>query len=208
MRKTGISLTRQDEVLSYIKEYMDKNSYAPTVREVADGVGFKSPSSAAKYLDALEDSGYIRRRPESPRTIEIVGSATKQGFEMTQIPLLKDIVIDMPLFSRENIKGYFSMPSDYIGAGATVFAIEAKDGSMRDEGILEDAVVFVEGQVSVSNGDCVLCLADGRALIRFIYMEEEQVRLVPASNEYRTETVSSCQVVGRVTGIFKSMVLR
>lgn len=64
--------TRQkvyDYLIKYIKEY----GYAPSVRELAEGVGLKSSSSAYNHLSKLEEEGKIEMRGNSSRAIKIVG---------------------------------------------------------------------------------------------------------------------------------------
>ena len=202
MSKSGMNPVKMDEVLNFIKEYIGNNGFAPTVREVADGVGFKSPASAASYLSALESNGFIRRRPDSPRTIEVVGLDTTNGYEAVQIPVIKNVAVDMPLFAKPNIANYVSLPAELICTEGSLFAIKVEDDSMSDIGITSGSLVFVAGQVDIDDGDCVLCLVDGELLIRYIYMERETVRLVPASDAFEEEIVTYCQVVGKIVSFY------
>jgi SOS-response transcriptional repressor LexA len=66
-----VALTeRQAEVLAFI----EKNSgmYGPTVREIAAGLGIRSPNGVTGHLDALEKKGVIRRKPNCVRGIEVI----------------------------------------------------------------------------------------------------------------------------------------
>jgi len=61
---------RQQEVLDFIRANMAL--YSPTVRQIAQAIGAKSPHSATGHLDALERKGFIRRTPGRPRNIEVI----------------------------------------------------------------------------------------------------------------------------------------
>ena len=61
---------RQQEVLDFIKANMAV--FSPTVRQIAQAIGAKSPHSATGHLDALERKGFIRRTPGRPRNIEVI----------------------------------------------------------------------------------------------------------------------------------------
>jgi repressor LexA len=61
---------RQQEVLDFIRANM--SLYSPTVRQIAQAIGAKSPHAATVHLDALERKGFIRRTPGKPRNIEVV----------------------------------------------------------------------------------------------------------------------------------------
>lgn len=64
--------TRQ-KVYDYLIDYIKEHGYAPSVRELAEGVGLKSSSSAYNHLSKLEEEGKIEMRGNSPRAIKIVG---------------------------------------------------------------------------------------------------------------------------------------
>ena len=64
--------TRQ-RVYDFIVEYIKKNGYAPTVREIGDAVSLKSTSSVFNHLISLEDEGKIAMKDKAPRAIKLVG---------------------------------------------------------------------------------------------------------------------------------------
>ena len=67
------TLTRkQEESYQCILQYTTEHGYPPTVREFGKLIGVKSTSSAFSRIKQLEESGYIRRVPASPRAIEIL----------------------------------------------------------------------------------------------------------------------------------------
>ena len=66
-------LTRkQEESYQCILNYTKEHGYPPTVREFGKLIGVKSTSSAFSRIKQLEQNGYIRRIPASPRAIEIL----------------------------------------------------------------------------------------------------------------------------------------
>jgi SOS-response transcriptional repressor LexA len=67
-----VNLTRQQaDVLEAILAFKVAHSFAPTVRELAEALGFSSPATIQRHLDALEDKGYITRQATKPRTIAV-----------------------------------------------------------------------------------------------------------------------------------------
>jgi repressor LexA len=65
---------RQSQIMMYIKMYLAKHGYPPTVREICQGVELKSPSTVHGYLLKLEARGLIERSPEKGRALHIVAS--------------------------------------------------------------------------------------------------------------------------------------
>ncbi len=86
---------RQREIFEFICEIMRAENRPPTVREVADRFGFRSPKAATDHLDALERKGYIRRRNRKARNIEIREELSPQGIPFTA-PAGVDKVVNFP----------------------------------------------------------------------------------------------------------------
>ena len=60
------------KILSYLREYINANGYAPVYREIADGCKLNSTSLVSYHISALEGAGYITRKPGRPRTIVLL----------------------------------------------------------------------------------------------------------------------------------------
>ena len=58
--------SRQEEILAYVKEYMQETGYPPTRSEIASKMGFKSPNAAEEHLRALARKGESRSFPGHP----------------------------------------------------------------------------------------------------------------------------------------------
>ena len=72
------SLTdKQREVLDYITEYIEVRCKSPSVLEIKQNFGFKSPNSVEKHLKALERKQRIRRIPGECRNIELLRGVCK-----------------------------------------------------------------------------------------------------------------------------------
>jgi repressor LexA len=65
-------MSRQQVILAFILEHNKAKGYSPTLREIGDGIGLKSPSSVHRYLKALEKQGLIKRLNGSARAIEVI----------------------------------------------------------------------------------------------------------------------------------------
>lgn len=63
---------KEIEILLAIKEYINKNGYSPSVREIGKLVGLKSSSTVHDYLEKLRSKGYISKLGNSPRTLKII----------------------------------------------------------------------------------------------------------------------------------------
>ncbi|HML22115.1 MAG TPA: MarR family transcriptional regulator [Aggregatilinea sp.] len=65
---------RQARVLTFIRRYIERNGWAPTIREICDECEISSTSVAGYNLAALEAAGFIRRG-DGARMIALVEDA-------------------------------------------------------------------------------------------------------------------------------------
>jgi repressor LexA len=66
--KTALT-ARQREAYDFI--IANIQVFAPSVREIARAMSIKSPNGVMAHLKALEKKGWIRRRPNASRGIEV-----------------------------------------------------------------------------------------------------------------------------------------
>lgn len=80
--------TRQRQVLEFMIDYWLREGYAPTVREVADGL-YMGSTTAFQHIKALEKKGYIETK-NSPRAIRFLKGV--DGHATSDPHFVRDIV--------------------------------------------------------------------------------------------------------------------
>lgn len=98
--------SKQMDVLDFIKRFIATNGYAPTVREIAFGLGLKSPSTVQDHLKRLVLEGIITMDKNKSRTIELLvqNEYLSVSEKLVTIPILND---------KDNtvIKEYLDVPT-------------------------------------------------------------------------------------------------
>ena len=64
---------KQKKILDFIKEYIAKNNYAPTIREIGEGNNLSSSATVHAYINILIEKGWLKKSDYKFRTLEIVG---------------------------------------------------------------------------------------------------------------------------------------
>ena len=64
---------RQMDVYNFIVEYMTKNMYSPSVRDICKAIGINSTSAVWVHLEALKRWGLIDYKPAQTRSIVLKG---------------------------------------------------------------------------------------------------------------------------------------
>ena len=203
---------RQQEIWEFLVEYVDAHGYPPTVREIGEKVGLASPSTVHAHLANLERAGLIKRDPTKPRALELTGRADRvraAGSEMHALPLLGQIAAGGPLLAEQNVDAYMSVPEP-LSRGGEEFLLRVRGDSMQNAGILEGDYVVVRRQQDARNGDIVVALvgddesADEATVKRF-FRDDGSVRLQPENDAYRPIVAPHVQILGKVTGVFRTL---
>ena len=208
---SGLS-EREQRILEYMREYVAKWGYPPTVRDVAGALGIKSTSTVHKSIAALEKAGAIKKQAGKRRALDIVGSepakapsAAEERDDVIDLPVVGRIAAGTPILAEQNIEDSFPMPSRFIGKG-TNFMLTVHGQSMIEAGIFDGDYILVQQQDTASNGDIVVAMIDGmesEATVKAFYKENGHIRLQPRNSEMEPIIVDDCKIIGLVKGVFR-----
>ena len=82
-------MSKQQQILQFIKDYYAKYGYSPSIREIGKAVGIASSSTIHGYLEKLKKQGLIDYEPYLPRTIKVIDNTTQN--EVTVLKYHKEI---------------------------------------------------------------------------------------------------------------------
>lgn len=68
---------RQKEILDFISSFIDKNGYAPIIKEIQKKFHLSSTSTVHQHIDTLHHKGYIKKIANLARAIEVIKRNTK-----------------------------------------------------------------------------------------------------------------------------------
>ncbi len=203
---------RQQEILDFLGDYVERHGYPPTVREIGEAVGLASPSTVHAHLANLERAGYLKRDPTKPRALELRREVTAQQAseaEVRRLPLVGQIAAGGPLLAEQNIEDYLAVPEP-LSRGGDEFLLRVRGDSMIDAGILDGDYVVVRRQQTAQNGDIVAALAGAdeaadEATVKRFFREDGRIRLQPENEALEPIFASHVQILGKVVGVFRSL---
>lgn len=194
---------KQKKVLEFIKKEIKDKGYPPSVREICQGVGVKSPSTVHGYLERLEKHGVIRRNHFKPRTIEIIDDEiSTSSDELVNVPIIGKVAAGRPILAAENIEDTFPVPARML-LNSRVFMLKVKGESMIEAGILDGDYVLVKQQHHADNGDIVVALIEDEATVKRFYKEETHIRLQPANRYMDPIIVDEVIILGKIIGVIR-----
>lgn len=195
-----------DAIIKFVNKYYQENRIAPTISEVADGIGV-ARSTTHRYLRDLSDEGTLDYR----RGILSAPKSAKMKTAYVSVPLVGSIQCGCPEEEQELVEEYVSLPVSMFGKG-DFYILRAKGDSMVDAGIEEDDMLVIERNCPASKGDIVVALdpENQNTLKRYAgYDEEEKCYLLAYENEQKYPgqiiKVNSFNVQGVARHVIKTL---
>ena len=221
-----MSLTaKQLEILSYLSAFQEDHGYAPSVREICEGVHLSSTSSVHGHLSKLEEKGYIKRDSSKSRSIEIlirpeqttpestplfaktertnIIPSSRRTPDLAAVPILSKVRAGEPILAADNIESYYPVPAEYT-RGADCFMIRVQGESMIEAGIFENDLILVKSQRTANNRDIVVALLGDSVTVKTFYREKNYIRLQPENRRMDPILIKDCQILGKVIGLFRA----
>jgi repressor LexA len=223
--ETGLT-ARQQRVLMFLREEIERRGYPPSMREIGAAVGLTSTSSVAHQLRTLEGLGYVKRDPHRPRALEIFlpdvlaarRSMNTSGEDMAvdetgindsapepvNIPMVGRIAAGGPILAEERVEEIFPMPKSLVGDG-TLFMLEVSGDSMIDAAICNGDYVVIRQQPNAENGEIVAAMLDGEATVKTFQRKDGQVWLLPHNPDYSPIDGTYATILGKVTAVVRRL---
>ena len=203
---------RQQQMITFIRDFLGDNNYPPTIREIGRACQISSTSVVNYNLNKLEDYGLIHRNLRVSRGIQI--SDTQHSPNLVPIPLVGRIFASKPVpvpdapssFAPDE---YISLARDLVGDSADLFALEVSGDSMIDAMIGDGDVVVMKRQIEARNGDLAAIWLNDReeTTLKHFFLEKGRVRLHPANPTMHPiyEKPENVQVQGKVVLVVRQI---
>ena len=206
---------RERAILKFIEKQINEKGYPPSVREIGKAVGLSSTATVHGYLAKLTKKGYIKKEDQKGRTLRVLkgGLADNEkpspkplynGRELVDVPVIGKITAGAPILAVENVTDTFPIPIDFVGNSES-FMLTVRGESMIEAGILDGDYILVKRQNSARNGQIVVALIEDEATVKTFYKEKDHIRLQPENSTMDPIIVPTCQILGKVAGVFRKM---
>ena len=217
---------RQRLILQTIRASIEHRGYPPSMREIGQAVGLTSPSSVKHQLGVLELKGYLRRDPNRPRAIEMIGpsgvvrpagswpdgswSTDADILEFDRaaapryVPVVGRIAAGSPILAEQVVEDMFPLPRQIVGDGE-LFLLKVRGDSMVEAAICDGDWVVVRSQNVAENGEIVAAMIDGEATVKTLRRTEGHVWLMPQNRAYSPIDGDSATILGRVVSVLRSV---
>lgn len=186
-----------------IRTKLLKGGTQPTLREINDVTGGKSPRSASIVIDRLVKLGLLKKVGTVMKLIDNT-SFSPETIETINVPLLGSVSCGLPMFAEENIEALIPVSKKLAKGNAQYFLLRAHGDSMDLAGINSGDFILVKQQISAENGQKVVALINDEATVKFFERTEGAVILKPKSSNPKNKPIiisDDCQIQGVVVSV-------
>lgn len=191
------------QVYDYIIESIGEQGYPPSVREICTRLHIKSTSTVHKYLNDLEDGGYIRRGNAKNRSIQILRrDGAPAANTAMRVPMLGNVAAGQPILAVEQTGEYVLFEQGRYRRDE-LFALRIKGESMVEAGIFDGDYIVAKKTATAQNGEIIVALIEDEATVKTFYKENGHYRLQPQNSSMEPIVVQSMAVLGKVVAVLR-----
>jgi repressor LexA len=183
---------RRQHILDFIQEFISDNGIPPTIRDIQRACRISSTSVVDYNLHKLRQDGYLNRRPDVARGIELLDNSGQPVSNAPRVQIVGGIAAGLPLpvFSTEDAASSaefdtIEVSPDLQRRYGRLFGLTVSGTSMIDALIDDGDVVIVKPAQEAVNGEMVVAWlkTEEEATLKKFYLEEgDRVRLQPANS--------------------------
>ena len=187
----------QQRIYDFLASYIQSRGYPPSVREIGEAVGLKSPSTVHFHLKHLEEAGVIEKGAGKGRAIALTAPPVPED----KVPIVGNVAAGSPILAEECIEDYLTF--DTGGRAGEYFALRVRGESMLNAGILPGDLVVVRRQETANNGEIVVAMIEDEATVKRLSRKNGRTWLLPENDAYSPIDGTYAQILGKVAAVVR-----
>lgn len=204
----------QQKIYDYIAETTRQQGYPPSVREIGEAVGLRSPSTVHFHLKHMAELGVLTKGAGKGRALTLApldgasstapaapAPAPEPEVPAGRVPIVGTVAAGSPILAQECIEDYLTF--DTNGREGEYFALRVRGESMLNAGILPGDLVVVHQQPVAHNGEIVVALLGDEATVKRLSRRNGEVWLLPENEAYSPIDGREASILGKVTAVVR-----
>ena len=194
----------QNELLTWLKNYISDFQHSPSIRQMMNGMGLKSPAPIQSRLKHLQEKGYISWEEGKARTLKLLS-----GIEEDGIPILGSVAAGGLIETFTDVSERIDLTSVFDKKG--IFALTVNGDSMIDACIADGDMVLMEPvkePLSIKNGTIVSAMVPGLGTtLKYFVKKEGKIFLEAANPAYEPIILNLDEVIlqGKLLAVWRKV---
>ena len=193
----------QNELLIWIKDYLRNFKHSPSIRQMMQAMGLKSPAPIQSRLRHLQEKGFISWQEGKARTLQIADEF------FSGVPIMGSIAAGGLIETFSDVNENLDVSE--IFRKKDVFALMVNGDSMIDACIADGDMVLMEpikDSYSLRNGTIVSALVPGLGTtLKYFIKKGNKIFLEAANNSYEPIELNLDEVViqGKLLAVWRKV---
>lgn len=200
---------KQQRVLDAVRDYLYREDQSPTLEQLRQKLGFSSLRTVTQYLDILERKGYIVRRKNASRNIELRNVDGAWG--TVSIPVIANVGCDdLSVFAQNSAAAdeFLEVDKRIVDEEeGEIVAVRAIGDSMNDAGINTGDYVLIRFTNDVRDGDRVAAIVNDMVTVKRLERRDGMTILWPQSKDPKFKPIilkDDFKIAGKVLCVIPS----
>jgi repressor LexA len=200
--------SEQERVLDFVHAYQQSRGMPPSVREIAEGLNYRSTNNVRQHLRLIQQKGHIRIHQGTARGIEVVAGRrpeTAAADDVMNLPIIGRVAAGQPIVAEENIEGQVAIDRRMF-RGNGLFTLRVKGDSMQGIGVLDGDIVIVQQQSTAVDNEVVVAIIEGEATLKRYFRQKDHIVLRAENPRYADIIVNSdreVMIAGKMIGLLR-----
>jgi len=195
---------KEKRAFALIRNRIIHHGESPTLREINQVTGGKSPRSASLVIERLIRAGLLRKFGRKVRLSSQSVDLKQASVSTVDVPLVGSLACGTPMLAEENIETHIPVSTALAKSGSKYFLLRARGDSMDKVGIQDRDILLVRQQPIANNGDKIVALINDEATVKILEKTNHAIILRPQSKNTKHKPIvltSDCQIQGRVVAV-------
>ena len=194
----------QYELYEWIQDYINKFQHSPSIRQMMQAMGLKSPAPIQSRLKHLQEKGFISWQEGKARTLKLLSDVAN-----STIPIIGSIAAGGLVETYADLNEQLDLGE--VLKKRDVFALTVNGDSMVDAFIADGDMVLMEPlkeMSSLKNGTIVSAMVPGSGTtLKYFFRKGREVTLEAANPNYDPIKVDCEQVIiqGKLLAVWRKI---
>lgn len=178
---------KDKKAYSLIRNKIIHSGRKPTLQEINDVTGGKSPRSASLVIERLIRLGFLKKYGSNLKLTE--KQLSSGSMTTVDVPLVGQVACGFPILASENIEAMIPVSKSLAKGGSKYFLLRAQGDSMNEVGIDDGDLILVKQQSTAESGQNVVALINDEATVKEYQHRGDVVVLLPRSTNKRHKPI-------------------
>ena len=193
----------QNELYQWIRNYIKEFQHSPSIRQMMNAMGLKSPAPIQSRLKHLQEKGYISWQEGKARTLKLIDEISHG------VPIMGSVAAGGLIETYSDIKDNLDV-SDVMNK-KNVFALTVNGDSMINACIADGDMVLLEpikDAINLRNGTIVSAMVPGLGTtLKYFFKRGEKIFLEAANPAYEPIELNLGEVIiqGKLLAVWRKV---